>query len=85
VTGNPPRRDRDAGGPGALVIGSDYSGLGIVRSLGRRGITVWVIQHDGHVAASLSRYAKRRLAWPADDPGRIEFLLDLHARHGLDR
>src|SRR5438094_6366390 len=31
---------------GALVIGGDYRGLGIVRSLGRRKIPVWVLKHD---------------------------------------
>jgi len=32
---------------GALVTGADYRGLGIVRSLGRRGIPVWVMKQDG--------------------------------------
>src|SRR5258708_24447608 len=31
---------------GALVTGADYRGLGIVRSLGRRGIPVWVLKRD---------------------------------------
>ncbi|MDT4912917.1 MAG: hypothetical protein QOC66_2045, partial [Pseudonocardiales bacterium] len=28
---------------GALVLGADYRGLGIVRSLGRRAVPVWVV------------------------------------------
>ncbi|MBV9606874.1 MAG: hypothetical protein JO027_17305 [Solirubrobacterales bacterium] len=40
--------------PGAIVIGGDHQGLGIVRSLGRRGIEVVVID-DEH---SISRHSK---------------------------
>jgi D-aspartate ligase len=40
--------------PGAVVIGGDYQGLGIVRSLGRRGIPVCVVDNE----QSLSRFSK---------------------------
>ena len=36
---------------GALILGSDYKALGIVRSLGRHGIPVWVLR-DEHLIAS---------------------------------
>jgi predicted ATP-grasp superfamily ATP-dependent carboligase len=69
---------------GALVLGADYRALGIVRSLGRRGIPVWVLTQKGHVLAALSRYARRQLRWPESSPGkRIEFLLELAARNRL--
>lgn len=42
--------------PGAVVIGGDYQGLGIVRSLGRRGVAVLVLD-DEHSVARYSRYA----------------------------
>lgn len=42
--------------PGALVIGGDYQGLGIVRSLGRQGISVCVLD-DEHSISRFSRYA----------------------------
>ena len=32
--------------PGALVVGGDYQGLGIIRSLGRRGIPTCVIDDE---------------------------------------
>jgi D-aspartate ligase len=41
---------------GALVVGGDYQGLGIVRSLGRRGIPVCVIDDEKSIAR-YSRYA----------------------------
>lgn len=42
--------------PGALVIGGDYQGLGIVRSLGRHGIPICVLD-DEHSISRFSRYA----------------------------
>src|SRR5438093_668032 len=71
---------------GAVVMGGDYRGLGVVRSLGRRGIPVWVLHEDGQLLATLSRYARRRLAWrPGDDAERVGFLLDAASKHNLKR
>lgn len=70
--------------PGALVIGGDYKSLGVVRSLGRHGIPVWVLRDD-HVLASLSRYCARSLPWPATtEDEQVDHLLDLARRYGLD-
>jgi len=41
---------------GAVVVGGDYQGLGIVRSLGRRGIPVCVVDDERSIAR-FSRYA----------------------------
>jgi len=69
---------------GALVMGADYRALGVVRSLGRRGIPVWVINQGGHLVAAASRYVRRRLPWPAgDDREKVDFLLALCAEHQL--
>jgi D-aspartate ligase len=74
-----------SGTPGALVMGTDYRGLGVVRSLGRRGIPVWVIKQGGHLVAATSRYVHRSVCWPTGDEVRqIDFLLDLGARHMLN-
>jgi len=43
---------------GALVIGGDHPGLGVARSLGRRGIPVYVLD-DQYCISSFSRYVKR--------------------------
>lgn len=45
---------RQARVPGAVVLGGDYQGLGIVRSLGRHGIPVCVIDDE----YSISRFSK---------------------------
>ena len=70
--------------PGALVTGADYRGLGIVRSLGRRGIPVWVVREDGHFLGASSRYATRSIRWPEGDGfSQVEFLTNLSIREGL--
>jgi D-aspartate ligase len=50
-------------GPGAIVVGGDYQGLGIVRSLGRRGVPVVVID-DEHSISRHSRYVERAFRFP---------------------
>ncbi|MFB3819067.1 MAG: ATP-grasp domain-containing protein [Candidatus Methylomirabilales bacterium] len=70
-------------GRGALVLGGDYRGLGVVRSLGRRGIPVWVVV-DHHRIAAFSRYARRRVTAPLGGPAdRLAHLLALHRTHDL--
>jgi predicted ATP-grasp superfamily ATP-dependent carboligase len=71
--------------PGALVLGGDYRALGVVRSLGRRGIPVWVLHGpDDHSLAATSRYNRGRVRWEdGDDDIRTHFLLDLAERHDL--
>ena len=65
---------------GAIVIGGDYRGLGIVRSLGRRQIPVCVLT-DEHILGGFSRFTSYRLAWPkSSDSDQLKFLLNLGSR-----
>ena len=48
--------------PGAVVLGSDFKALGVVRSLGRRGIPCVVVDNQPR-SAWFSRYVCRRLYW----------------------
>jgi len=49
--------------PGAIVLGGNFVGLGLVRSLGRRGVPVWVIDTDRKKSiAQFSRYCRRFIA-----------------------
>lgn len=69
--------------PGAVVIGGDYRGLSTVRSLGRRGLEVWLLASDQWIAAT-SRYTRRRLPWPhAGEESRVAYLLELSAKYQL--
>lgn len=70
--------------PGALVMGGDYRGLGLVRSLGRHGIPVWVVNQEDQRLAGTSRYALRTLFYPSwSDERGIDFLLELARKCGL--
>ncbi len=70
---------------GALVLGTSYRALGVVRSLGRHNIPVRVVRHDDSGVAKWSRYTGRPLAWTAgDEDAQLRHLLDLAERHGLD-
>jgi D-aspartate ligase len=71
-------------GVGALVVGGDYQGLGIARSLGERGIPVVVLDDERSIAAS-SRFVKRRRRVPnlRDPRSALDALLDTHRQLGL--
>lgn len=55
----PGERPADRGGPvpGAVIVGGDYQGLGIARSLGRHGIPVCVVDDEASIARA-SRFVK---------------------------
>lgn len=70
--------------PGVLVAGGSHGSLGIARSLGRRGVPVWVVA-NGSPIQKASRYVERSWVWPADDPdANVGRLLDLADCHRLD-
>jgi D-aspartate ligase len=77
------QRDAD-GRPGAVVVGGDYQGLGIVRSLGRHGVRVCVVD-DEYSIARFSRYATHAERVPnlRDDRRTVDTLLDVGRRLGL--
>ncbi len=85
TAGQRPRAmERPVGRTGALVIGGNYRSLGIVRSLGRHGIPVWVLK-DEHRIASTSRYARHSEFWPAlSEAEQRNYLLELGVQHQLD-
>jgi len=72
------RPSRTGGPPGAVVIGGDYQGLGIVRSLGKMGIPICVID-DEHSISRFSRYATHGIQVPdlRQEHAIVETLLDL--------
>jgi D-aspartate ligase len=72
--------------PGIVVLGSDFKALGVVRSLGRRGVPSVVIDTVPR-SAWYSRYVRKRLAWNGHMEGRpfLDFLLLLAKVYQLDR
>jgi D-aspartate ligase len=69
---------------GAVVIGGEHPGLGIARSLGRRGIPVFVID-DQHSVSKFSRYATRvvRVKDLRDEQKTVDSVMEVGQRHGL--
>jgi D-aspartate ligase len=69
---------------GALVVGGEHPGLGIVRSLGRRGIPVCVVD-DQHSISQFSRYASRvvRVKDLRDEQKAVDSVLEVGKRYGL--
>jgi predicted ATP-grasp superfamily ATP-dependent carboligase len=71
--------------PGAVVIGGDFHGLGIVRSLGRRGIRVCIIDDERSIS-KFSRYATHavHVADLRDEGRTVDVIEDTGRRLGLD-
>src|SRR6267154_2716519 len=71
---------------GALVLGGNLNGLTIARSLGRRGVPVWIATTPNIKLASCSRYTRKTLPWPDGEPeGQVEYLLRVAERYGLNQ
>jgi D-aspartate ligase len=70
--------------PGAVVIGGDYQGLGIVRSLGRKGVPICVLD-DEHSISRYSRFATYGVRVPdlRNKDAAVETLLELGRRLDL--
>jgi D-aspartate ligase len=69
---------------GAVVVGGEFHALGIVRSLGRRGIPVCVVDDEQSISR-FSRYCTLGVRVPdlRDERRTIETLLELADRFGL--
>jgi D-aspartate ligase len=70
---------------GAVVIGGDYQGLGIVRSLGRHGVPVCVVDDELSIAR-YSRYSTKfmKVANLRDERVAVDSLLEIGKRLSLD-
>ena len=71
---------------GALVLGGNLNGLTIARSLGRRGVPVWVATAPNIKLASFSRYTRRTLPWPEGEcAAQVEYLLGVAEQYRIDQ
>jgi D-aspartate ligase len=68
------------------VLGSDFKALGVVRSLGRRGIPSVIIDNVPR-SAWFSRYVVKRFLWhgPMDSEAFLQFLFELGKLHHLEQ
>lgn len=69
---------------GALVVGGDHPGLGIARSLGRRGVPVWIVD-DQYCISRFSRYCQRviRVEDILDERKTVDAVLEIGRRFKL--
>ena len=69
---------------GAIVIGGEHPGLGIARSLGRRGIPICVID-DQHSISQFSKYVTQvvRVKDLRDEQNTVDSVLEVGQRYGL--
>jgi D-aspartate ligase len=69
---------------GALVVGGEHPGLGVARSLGRRGIPVVVVD-DQYSVSSFSRYVTRyvKVKDLKDPRNAVNAILDVGRKFGL--
>src|ERR1700736_5462664 len=69
---------------GAVVIGGEHPGLGIARSLGRRGIPICIID-DQHSVSQFSRYATQvvRVKDLRNEQNTVDNVMEIGQRYGL--
>lgn len=68
---------------GAIILGGTHGSLSVARSLGRRGIPVWLIETSRSLAG-FSRYVEKRLTWDGPEvQGALDWLFDLADRHDI--
>jgi hypothetical protein len=81
VTPAPHRVDL-ASAPGALIVGGAHVSIGVARSLGRQGVSVWLLAN--HPLPTYSRYVERSFPWPgADHADGLSSIIDLAKQHNL--
>jgi D-aspartate ligase len=70
---------------GAVVVGGDYQGLGIVRSLGGQGVPVCVIDDEKSIAR-FSKYTTHAVSTASlrDERQTVGIVMDIGDRLGLD-
>jgi len=81
----PTKHSSVPGSVGAVVVGGDYQGLGIVRSLGRQGVPVCVVDDELSISR-YSRYCSRfvKLADLRHEAAIVKGMLEIGTRLGLE-
>jgi D-aspartate ligase len=74
--------DIDKSLPGAIVLGGNFVGLGIVRSLGARGIQTWVI--DAHRSKSIAQFSRYTTRFIETKEAITDVLLAMGRQHQLN-
>ncbi len=77
------KENRSGNSCGAVVISSSYTALAIVRSLGRNGIAVWILD-DKNTPTGLSRYVKKSFPLNVEnETEQVELLIEIAQKYNL--
>src|SRR5215470_14753347 len=71
--------------PVVLLVSSQHGGVGLIRSLGRKGIRVYGVHQNSWEPAAWSRYLRGTFYWnfsSASEAESLSFLLDVAQRVG---
>ncbi len=74
---------KSAARPGALIIGGAHGSLAIARSLGQRGIPVWIAT-GGHPVMRFSRFPAKSIVWSSDEPDAVAKLIAIARANRLE-
>jgi predicted ATP-grasp superfamily ATP-dependent carboligase len=69
--------------PGVVILGGAHGTLALARSLGRKGVPVWLVSNDTPLPTWSRRLAGHREWAGPDSGGALGFLLDLAATQNL--
>ncbi len=74
----------DEGRIGAVIVGGDFHGLGIVRSLGRHGVPICIVD-DEYSIGRFSRYTTINVRAPnlRNERQTVDFLIGIARKHSL--
>ncbi len=74
----------ESGSVGAIVVGGDHPGLAVARSLGRRGIPVYILE-DQYCISSFSKYVTKvvRVESILDERKTVDAVLEVGRRYNL--
>lgn len=78
-------RIRENAVPAVVLVSSQHGGIGIIRSLGREGISVYGVHQDIREPAAQSRYLRGVFCWDfssAPAPDSVSFLLEVAEQIG---
>jgi predicted ATP-grasp superfamily ATP-dependent carboligase len=69
---------------GALITGGDFLGLGVLRTLGRKGIPLILLDHEPSISM-YSRFNKKHFKspHPSEAEDYVNFIVHLAKREGI--
>jgi D-aspartate ligase len=70
---------------GAIITGGDFLGLGVMRTLAKKGIPIILLDHNKYFISKYSKFAKKffKSPLPSETENYVNFLIRLATREGI--